>query len=151
MKALIPWERTDSWLEDFRHEIDETMQRFFRPLAESRGLVARTWSPRVDVEETDKAILVKADLPGVKPEEVEITVTDGSLMLRGERKEEKEEKGKNYQRVERFVGKFYREIDLPAGVDKEKIVAESSNGVITVTIPKAPGVQAKKIAVKANK
>lgn len=151
MKALIPWEGTENWLTDFRREMDETMQRFFRPVAESRGLMAKTWSPRVDVEETDKAILVKADLPGVKPEEVEITVTDGSLVLRGERKEEKEEKGKSYQRVERFVGKFYREIDLPPGVDKEKIAAECTNGVITVTIPKPPQVQPKKIAVKANK
>lgn len=151
MKSLIPWEGTGNWLDDFREEMDATMQRFFRPLAEARPLVAQTWAPRVDVEETDKAILVKADLPGVNPNEVEITVRDGMLIVRGERKEEKEDKGKTYQRVERFAGKYYRAIDLPAGVDADKIVAESANGVITITIPKAPEVQPKKIAVKANK
>jgi HSP20 family protein len=151
MNTLIPWGRTENWLEDFRHEMDETLQRFFRPMAEARGLVAQTWAPRVDVEEGDKAIVVKADLPGVNAGDVEITVTNGSLVLRGERKEEKEEKGKAYQRVERFVGKFYREIPLPAGVDKERITAESANGVITVTIPKPAEVQPKKIAVKASK
>jgi HSP20 family protein len=150
MKSLIPWEGTENWLDSFRHEMDETMQRFFHPVAEARGLVPRTWVPRVDVEETDKAIVVKADLPGVNPNEVEITVANGCLVLRGERKEAKEEKGKTFNRVERFAGKYYRSIDLPPGVDAEKITAESANGVITVTIPKAPEVQPKKIAVKAN-
>lgn len=150
MRSLVPWTMTENWLDDFRQEMDATMQRFFRPMAESKGLVPRTWAPRVDVEETDKAILVKADLPGVNPSEVEISVCDGMLVLRGERKEEKEEKGKTTHRVERFTGNYYRAIDLPAGVDTEKIAAESANGVITVTIPKSPAVQPKKIAVKAN-
>jgi HSP20 family protein len=147
---MIPW-GTENWLDDFRQEMDETMQRFFRPVAESRGLAPRIWAPRVDVEETDKAILVKVDLPGVNPNEVDVRVNEGRLIVRGERKEEKEEKNKAYHRVERFAGAYYRAIDLPTGVDTEKIAAESANGVIIVTIPKAPEVQPKKIAVKSGK
>jgi HSP20 family protein len=102
----------------------------------------------VDVEETEKEIVVKADLPGVDPKDVEISVFDGSLVVKGEKKETKEEKKTNYHRVERFMGQFYREVPLPRGVDPEKIVAKSGQGVVTVTIPKKPEVLPKKVTIK---
>jgi HSP20 family protein len=150
MRTLIPWRRTNRlFMEPFREEVNELFQRFFGAPAEE-GAVVQAWSPRVDVEETEKEIVVKADLPGVDPKDVEITVADGALVLKGEKKEEKEEKKKNYHRVERFVGQFYRELALPPGADAEKISASSAKGVITVTIPKTAAAQPKKVTVKAQ-
>ena len=152
MKSLIPWRRRIGGVfEPFRQELDELFERFFaEPIEGSGGEVMRAWAPRVDVEETDKEIVVKADLPGVDPKDVDISVTEGALVIKGEKKEKREEKGKNYQRTERFIGQFYREVPLPPGTDPEKITATSSKGVITVTVAKAPQAQAKKIAVQAG-
>ncbi len=150
MKSLIPWRNSEGALESFRREMDDMFSRFFGPIEEKRPTELDTWAPRVDIEETDKELLVKADLPGVDPKEVEINVTDGSIEIRGEKKEEKEEKKKDYLRTERFVGKFYRQFPLPAGTDPNKISAESSNGVVTIHIPKSAEAQPKKIAVKTN-
>ena len=152
MKSLIPWRRRIGGVfEPFRQELDELFERFFpEPVESIGGEVMRAWAPRVDVEETDKEIVVRADLPGVDPKDVDISFSDGTLVIKGERKEKREEKGKNYQRTERFVGQFYREVPLPPGTDPEKITATSSKGVITVTIAKAPQAQAKKVAVQAR-
>jgi len=139
-------------LEGFRQDMNDLMQRFFGgSVPETDAGLAETWQPRCDVEESDKEIVVKADLPGVDPKEVDISIRDNTLIVRGERKEEKEEKKKNYHRVERFVGQFYRAIDLPSEADAEKITAASANGTVTITIPKKPGTQPKKIPVKAEK
>jgi HSP20 family protein len=150
MTSLIPWTRTGSFLGPFRKEMDDVFERFFGAPGDNGGEAVRAWTPRVDVEETDKEIVVKADLPGVDPKDVEISVVDGSLLIKGEKKEEKEEKKKNYHRVERFIGQFYREIPLPTGADAEKISATSAKGVIAVTIPKKAEAQPKKIVVKAQ-
>jgi HSP20 family protein len=147
MQSLIRWRRPGGLLAPFRQEVEELFEKFFGP--EEGGNGATVWTPRVDVEETAKEILVKADLPGVDPKDVEVTVAEGALILKGEKKEAKEETTKNYHRVERFVGQFYRAIPLPAGADAEKVTATSSKGVITVTIPKTPEAQPKTIAVKA--
>lgn len=142
--ALTPWQPFGT-LEPFRKEMEDMMERFF---GENGGPRApQAWAPRVDVEETEKEFVVKADLPGVDPKNVEITVENGVLMVRGEKKEEKEEKRKNYHRVERFAGTFYRAVQLPPGVDADKVAAASANGVVTVTIPKKAESQPKKIAV----
>jgi HSP20 family protein len=148
MRALIPWRRTAGLLEPFRQEMEEMFETFFGP--EGPGNGAKAWVPRVDVEETDKEVLVKADLPGVDPKDVEVTVTEGALILQGEKKQEKEEKTKNYHRVERFAGRFYREVPLPAGAEPEAITATSAKGVVTVAIPKKPEAQPKKIAIQAK-
>lgn len=153
MKGLIPWRRrSENLFEGFRHEMDHLMKRFFGGALEApNGGAVEAWSPSCDIEETEKDIIVKADLPGVDPKDVDISVAEGSLVVRGEKKEEKEEKKKNCHRVERFVGQFYREIPLPPGTEPEKITAASANGTITITIPKKPGMGTKRIAVKAEK
>jgi HSP20 family protein len=151
MKSLIPWrQRNGGFLIPFRQEMEDVFERFFGEPLEEVGTAIKTWTPRVDVEETDKDMVVKADLPGVDAKDVEISVSNGSLILKGEKKEEREEKKKNYHSVERFVGKFYREIPLPTGTDADKIIATSTKGVITITIPKKPEAQPKKICVKAQ-
>ncbi|HMP16055.1 MAG TPA: Hsp20/alpha crystallin family protein [Gemmatales bacterium] len=126
------------------------MQRFFGDAdLETTSKQMASWTPRVDVEEDDKQYLVKVDLPGVDPKEVDISVHENALVIRGQRKEEKEEKKKNYHRVERFTGEFYREIALPRGIDAEKIQAKSANGVISITIPKKAESQPKRVAIQA--
>jgi HSP20 family protein len=130
--------------------MEQMMRQFFgEPFRDNGATAIESWSPHVDVEDTDKEVLVKADLPGVDPKNIDISVTGDVLAIRGEKKEEREEKNKNYQRIERFRGDFYREIPLPQGVDPDKITAASDKGVVTITIPKKPGVQPRKIAVKA--
>jgi HSP20 family protein len=148
VKTLIPWRRTSGLLEPFRHEMEDLFQRFFGPLEADGNGAKPVWAPRVDVEETEKEIVVKADLPGVNPKDVDLNVDGGVLTIRGEKKEEKEEKKKEYHRVERFVGQFYREIPLPAGTDPSQITATSAQGVIAITVPKKPEAQPKKIAIK---
>jgi len=145
---LAPWRRTQSAFEPFRNEMEGLFDRFFGGDV-SNGHALKSWNPRIDVEESDKDITVKCDLPGVDPKDVDVTVADGILTLRGEKKEEKEEKKKNYHRVERFVGQFYREIPLPAGCDGAKVSATSSKGVISVVVPKSPDFLSKKVAVKS--
>jgi len=148
MNRLIPWRKRESPFTALWPEMESLVERFFgEPEVEKGPTLMRTWTPRVDVEEAEKEIVVKADIPGVEPKDVEVTVRDGVLVLHGEKKEEHEETKKNYWRMERFAGEFYREIPLPAGADPEKITATGSVGVITVTIPRKPEVLPKKIAV----
>jgi HSP20 family protein len=132
-----------------RDEMDDMFSRFFGPVDETLGSRVE-WAPRVDVEETDKAVLVTADLPGVDPKDIEVSVLNNELILRGEKKQEKEEKGKNFHRVERFAGSFYRSLALPPGCDENGVTATAAQGVVTVTIPKKPEAKAKKIAVQAK-
>jgi HSP20 family protein len=155
MRSLIPWRRHNGGLATIEDQMENMFQRFFGtpfglPAEVAREKALQPWEPRVDIEETEKELYVKADLPGVDPKDVEVTVAEGALVIKGEKKEEKEEKSKNFHRVERFVGQFYREIVLPTGVDCEKIVATNSKGVLTVTIPKKPNALPKKIAIKGE-
>jgi HSP20 family protein len=105
--------------------------------------------PEVDLVETDKGIEVKAELPGVKPEEVKLEVRDNLLWITGEKKEEKEEKGKTFHRVERRAGMFRRIFELPVEIEEEKVEAKFTEGVLKVTLPKAEKVAPKQIEVKA--
>jgi HSP20 family protein len=149
MKSIIPWrERNGGALAHLQNEMENLFHRFVGEPLEEFGMKA--WTPRVDVEETDKEILVKVDLPGVEPKDIDISVTEGTLILKGERKEEREDKNKNFHRVERLVGQFYRELPLPPAADPERITAASAKGVITITIPKKATAQPKKIAVKVS-
>jgi len=146
--TLAPWTGGFGMLEPFRKEMRDVMGRFFGDeAADGPAFAMKSWAPRMDVEETEKEILVKADLPGVDPKAVEVSIENGVLTVRGEKKEEKEEKEKNYHRVERFTGTFYRAFALPSGIDAEKVSATGANGVVTIAIPKKPEARARKITV----
>lgn len=106
------------------------------------------WAPAVDIQETDKEYVVKADLPEVKKEDVKVEFDDGVLTVEGERKQEKEEKGKKFHKVERAYGKFVRRFALPTEVDASRVSAEFKEGVLNVHLPKAPNGKPKAIAVK---
>lgn len=106
------------------------------------------WAPRVDIAETEKEFIIKAEIPEVKKEEVKISVDNGILSIRGERKQEKEEKGKKFHRVERYYGSFTRSFTLPDNVDETKIEASFKDGMLNIQIPKSEKSKPKAIDVK---
>jgi HSP20 family protein len=110
------------------------------------------FSPSVDIKESDKEIKVAAELPGLDDKDIEVSLGKDSLTIKGEKNEEKEDKGKNYYRMERSYGSFTRTIPLPAEIDTDKAKAEFKKGVLTVTLPKTARAikETKKISVKAE-
>ena len=106
-----------------------------------------SWLPAVDVRESDDEFVFTAELPGIAKEDVEITVDDGILTLKGERRFNEENEEKNYRRIERAYGTFSRSFTLPSAVDAEKIAASFADGLLTVTVPKAEVAKARKITI----
>lgn len=115
---------------------------------ESGRVVASDWVPMVDVKEEQDRWVVYADLPGVDPKSIEITMEQGVLALRGERRTEGEQNREAYKRAERPSGTFYRSFNLPDTVDAERIAARCGNGVLELTIPKKEREQPRKISVE---
>ena len=108
------------------------------------------WAPSVDISEDDKEWLIKAELPEIKKENVKVTVENGVLSITGERKLEKEEKGKKYHRVERSYGSFLRSFTLPESADGGRVSAEFKDGVLNVHLPKNEKAKQKAVDVKIN-
>jgi HSP20 family protein len=121
-----------------------------RRLIEDEGSLMAAWAPAVDVQETDGECLIKADLPEVKKEDVRVELQDSVLCLRGERKQEKEEKGKKFHRIERAYGQFERRLALPSEVDPQRVAAEFKDGVLKVHLPKSASAKPKSIEVKVS-
>lgn len=116
-----------------------------------KGLNANAFIPAVDVYQTDDEVVVKTPLAGIDPKDVEITVENDTLILKGETKKESEVDDKNYYRKEIRSGSFYRSIPLPTGVVADKAEATFSEGMLKITIPKAEEVKPKNIKIKINK
>jgi HSP20 family protein len=108
------------------------------------------WAPSVDISETADEFLVKAELPEVKKEDVKVSLDGGVLRIEGERKQEKEEKGKKFHRVERSYGSFLRSFSLPENIDDAKVQAEFKDGVLNVRLPKSQQAKPKSVQVKIN-
>ena len=132
-----------------QQQMDELMASFSREWDGGAWLSA-DFHPSLDISETDEAVQVRVDLPGIKPEEVQVEVRNNVLQITGERKEEREEKNKTWHRTERRIGRFARSMMLPCEVQEDKVVAECSNGVLNILLPKAEKAKSKKIAVKAK-
>lgn len=109
-----------------------------------------TFAPDFEVKETNDAYLFKADVPGVKESDIEVTVTGNRLTISGQRNDEKEEKGQTYYTCERKYGAFSRSYTLPEGADTDHVHADLKSGVLSVAVPKKPELQPKKIAVKSS-
>jgi HSP20 family protein len=107
----------------------------------------RPWSPSVDIFETEDALKLKADLPDVKTEDIDVRVEDQTLTLRGERKFEKDDSVKGYHRIERGYGEFVRSFAVPSTVDTEHVQADYKNGVLTVTLPKKEAAKPRQVKV----
>jgi HSP20 family protein len=165
-EKLGPSSTPQAWqpFEGLRQEIDRLFDDFgwasWQPFRRSlfageplfRRALARATMPAVDVIESEKAYEITAELPGMDEKNIEVKVTDGSLTIKGEKQEEKEEKEKDYYLQERHYGSFERSFELPESVDPDKIEASFKKGVLTVTLPKKAEAQkaAKKIEVKAT-
>jgi len=116
---------------------------------DNTDVAVSNWRPAVDIKEEDNRFLIKADVPGVDPKDIEITMEDGVLTIRGVRTVEKDEKREDYRRLERSRGTFYRRFSLPDTADAEKIEARGKDGVLEITIPKHDKVLPRRITVKS--
>lgn len=162
---LIPWlgkrsapaSAAGTTLMQLRSEMDRLFDRFFGEWP--MGWPDREWFgpgalgavvPPVDIEETDKEILVKAELPGVEPRNVNVSVTGNTLTLTGQKEEQREERSSGIYRSERRFGSFQRSIPLPEYADPDKVDAEFDNGVLTVRLQKSPTARPRQIPVKAG-
>ncbi len=133
-----------------RNQINRLFDDFWSEPSLAGGESFGGFSPQVDVTETDKEVKVCAEIPGVETKDLDVTVENGTLTIRGEKKYEREENERGQYRVERSYGSFERSIALPTEVDEAKAKAEFKNGVLRLTLPKKPGAQSrrKKIPVK---
>lgn len=155
MSALMRWEPLKGHWNPWKdlEEMEKRLSTMWgRPPVKSDGdkeaMTVAEWSPLVDISEDDKEYLVKAELPEIKKEEVKLTVQDNVLCISGERKYEKEEKGKKYHRVERAYGSFMRSFTLPEDADGSKVSAEYKDGLLLVHVPKSEKAKPKSIEVK---
>src|SRR5512132_1056962 len=114
------------------------------------AMTVAEWTPLVDITEDEKEYLVKCELPDVKKEDVKVSVQGDVLTITGERKSEKEEKGKKFHRVERAYGSFYRSFTLPEAADGSKVAAEFKDGLLNVHLPKSEKAKPKSIDVKVT-
>ncbi len=145
MMALALWRPFED-LSTLRREMDRLMERFFgEPLGPERS--AGMWSPRTDVTETKDSVTIKAELPGLEAKDVEVSLSGDMLTIKGEKKQEKEEKDEHHHLVERSYGAFSRMVRLPAPVAADKIKATFKNGVLTVTLPKTEDAKQKAIPI----
>lgn len=149
MSAIIKWN-------PFR-ELDAFQNRFTTMLGRSlvsgngeESLGMTEWSPLVDITEDEKQYLIKAELPEVKKEDVKVTVQDGTLHISGEKRFEKEAKGKKYHRIERAYGSFDRIFVIPEGANAEAVKAEFHDGLLEVSLPKSDHPKSKTLEVKVS-
>jgi HSP20 family protein len=145
--ALVKWEPFEG-LTALRREMNRVFERFFEegPL----GVWERALEPAVEVADTPEAVIVKAQVPGVPKDNIQVTMTDNAMTLKGEMKEEEKKEGKNYYRREWRYGAFERTIPLPVAVQAEKITADLKDGVLTVTLPKHEAAKATQIPIKTS-
>ncbi|MBN2311909.1 MAG: Hsp20/alpha crystallin family protein [Candidatus Hydrogenedentes bacterium] len=149
--ALVRWKNRNevapwSALRDLEADFNRMFGNVFGEVAPSE----RKWAPAADLKETADAYTIEADLPGVKKEDIELTVLDDTITIKGERKTEKEGKDAGYHCVERRYGGFQRRFRIPGGFDAAKVKADYEHGVLRVTLPKREESKPKQIEVKVN-
>ncbi len=137
-----PW----SLFDQLQRELNMPLTKF--DTEESGNVATANWAPAVDIKEDKEAFTLMADIPGVKPEDIEVNMDNGVLTIKGERKSEKKTEEDNYKRVERQYGVFYRRFTLPETANADKIEARSEDGVLRITIPKQEVAQARRITVE---
>jgi HSP20 family protein len=147
--ALMRWTPMGN-LQSFQHEMNRMFNEFFGGgNGETAGTGLGTWTPAVDIHETDDSFVIKAELPGVSKDDVSIDVHQNTLTLRGQRKHEAEVKQDKYHREERTYGSFQRSFVLPTVVDQEKVQATFKDGVLELHLPKSEAAKPKRIAINS--
>ncbi len=148
---LVPWKTRATGLDIFQdlEDMQKEVNRMFKVYGfPKEGNGGPLWAPSVDIIDEKDNIRVRADLPGLKKEDVEVAVENDVLTIKGEKKQEKEIKEKDYIRSERYYGAFHRSFTLPAGVDAQKVNASYKDGVLEVTLPKREDAKPKGVKVE---
>ncbi len=148
--TLVKWEPLKDLLtlQDRMNRLFDDSARGLRPGEEA--LSNALWSPAVDIYETDTEVILKAELPEINQKDIEIQVENNTLVLRGERKFEKEAKRENFHRIERAYGAFARSFTLPTSIDQEKIRADYKDGILKIAMPKREEIKPKQIKVSVT-
>jgi len=134
-----------------REEMDRTIDRLMgAQFIEPKATRLEGWAPLVDVSETESEVLVRAEVPGIDPANLDVSISGNTLVLSGSKKEETEKSGEDFHQCERRFGAFRRAIDLPESIDPDRVSADSENGVITVRIAKKPGQRTRRVEVKST-
>ncbi len=156
MSNLARWQRPELtvWptfgrLFNLRDELDRLFEAPFGEHSRTSQLLG-VWNPAVDLYEDKENVIVKAELPGMKREDIQVSLQDGTLSISGERKNEEKVENAEVCRMERFVGRFQRTITLPSQVKGDKVNAQYKDGVLTVTLPKTEEAKPKQIEISAN-
>lgn len=146
LRHYEPW----TLLDQFRRDIEQMFARGGTTTDGDSTVATSAWIPAVDIKEESNHFIIEADIPGVDPKEIEISMANGVLSFKGERKLESREHNNDYHRVERLHGTFYRRFSLPDTADADKIAASGKNGVLQIKIPKKEVVQPRKITVQVT-
>jgi len=147
MKSLVPrrWRQDlEHPLSTFQREMNRLWDSFFSEGAPWQG----EWAPTVDVSETEGSVVVKAEVPGMERDDIEVSLTGDTLTIQGEKKDERKESKGSYRLVERRYGTFSRTIPVPQGIEADKVTAEFKNGVLTINLPKTEETRTKKIQIQ---
>jgi HSP20 family protein len=145
-RELAPFREFDR----MRKEMDRLWDSFFEGGLRRRAEGGGEWLPSLDVSETKNELVVKAEVPGMDPKDIDISLSDGMLTIKGEKKQEKEEREADYHLVERSYGAFTRSVQLPKEVQSEKINASYKNGILKITLPKSEEAKKKEIKIKVE-
>ena len=143
---FAPWSTADRW-SNLRDELNSLFDSPFSSSLARTGQLFSGWSPALDLYQSNDNVTAVVELPGMRKEDIEISLHDGALTISGERKRESESNGEKAERTERYVGTFRRSITLPTRVDANKVTATYQDGILTVTLPKAEEVKPKQIQV----
>lgn len=149
--SIIRWEPFRDLVSTHDHFNQLFNGTFARAFGDQQEVSRRAWIPPVDIYETGDSLVLKAELPGINPDDVEIRVEGGTLYLKGERKFEKDAKEENLHRVERPYGKFSRSFLLPSSIDSDRVKAEYQHGVLTLTMPKREEAKPRSIKIAVSK
>lgn len=155
--ALIPWRPRDLWWNP-QNDLDAIQKQmgnlfnfpFARYPEEDTGLLEGIWNPAMDIYDSKDNIIVRVDIPGMKKEDIDISIHGSTLMIRGEKKESRDAKEEEYVRSERFYGSFNRAVSLPVPVDTAKVEAGYKNGVLELTLPKKEESKPKQLKINVK-
>ena len=152
MFSLIPWKRKGgNEVEAFRRDLDDLWNRFFDDLPSGfEALKERRFLPKLDMSEKKDRVTVTIEAPGIDAKDIEVSLRNNVLTIKGERKREKEDKDESYHRMERYYGAFRRDVELPCEVVADKIQATYKHGVLTIELPKSDEARKEPIRVEIH-